>query len=221
MSLTHWHGKLHARDRGAPRAHACGVAMTSGIERHRRVDRRHLRGAHAACARLVRNPDESSGGPKYALADQSGNDPTLSSSRCPGIDLEPYVGYAVKVRHDTGRTLLASQLELPGQEQESILDGASDGEARPTPASNRCSAAFSMRHGHNGDAASTTRCGEPAPSPVQPAQYVQGPAAPVVIQERPCHADATAMDAADDGAAGRGHVRSGRSEHAWRRSMGA
>ena len=27
----------------------------------------------------------------------------------PGIDLEPYVGYAVRVRHDTGRTLLAEQ----------------------------------------------------------------------------------------------------------------
>ena len=31
----------------------------------------------------------------------------------PGVDLEPYMGTVVRVRHDTGRTLLASQLELP------------------------------------------------------------------------------------------------------------
>ena len=33
----------------------------------------------------------------------------------PGIDLTPHIGEVVVVRHDTGPTLLASQLELPNQ----------------------------------------------------------------------------------------------------------
>lgn len=61
---------------------------------------------------LVRNPDLSEGRPPYALADRSGNvqryvEPT------PGIDLESHVGTQVRVKHDTGETLLATQLELP------------------------------------------------------------------------------------------------------------
>jgi hypothetical protein len=63
-------------------------------------------------ARLVRNPNSVDGLPPYALADQSGRiqrfvEPT------PDVDLESHVDRVVVVRHDTGRTLLASQLELP------------------------------------------------------------------------------------------------------------
>lgn len=66
----------------------------------------------APLARIVRNPDESSGLPPYALTDHSG---TIQRYVEPvaGIDLEPFIGSVVRVRHDTGRTLLASQLELP------------------------------------------------------------------------------------------------------------
>lgn len=65
-------------------------------------------------ARLVRNPDASNGLPPYALTDRAGViqryvEPT------PGIELDPYLNRIVTVRHDTGRTLLASQLELPPQ----------------------------------------------------------------------------------------------------------
>ncbi|MEX2093672.1 MAG: Lpg1974 family pore-forming outer membrane protein [Pirellulales bacterium] len=133
-------------------------------------------------ARLIRNPDESGAGPQYALADQAGNIQRYVEP-VPGIDLEPYVGYAVKVRHDTGHTLLASQLELPGQEAESILDdsGAAD-DTEPTPR------AESLFRGLL-DAPSAT-AGSPyystsqnGQSLVQPAQYVQGPGSPVVIQQ--------------------------------------
>ena len=63
-------------------------------------------------ARLIHNPKQTAGLPKYALTDQSG---TIQRYIEPvdGIQLEPYIGQVVVVRHDTGRTLLASQLELP------------------------------------------------------------------------------------------------------------
>ncbi len=63
-------------------------------------------------ARLVHNPKPTAGLPKYALTDQSG---TIQRYVEPvdGIQLEPYINQVVVVRHDTGRTLLASQLELP------------------------------------------------------------------------------------------------------------
>lgn len=63
-------------------------------------------------ARLVRNPDTSGGLPPYALADQVGTIQRYVEP-VPGIDLEPYVDAVVTVRYDTGRTLLASQLDLP------------------------------------------------------------------------------------------------------------
>jgi hypothetical protein len=63
-------------------------------------------------ARLVATPDRSGGFPPFALADQSGMIQRYVEP-VPGIDLAPYVGQVVVVRHDTGRTLLASQLELP------------------------------------------------------------------------------------------------------------
>jgi hypothetical protein len=54
----------------------------------------------------------ASGQPPYALADQSGTIQRFVEP-VPEIDLAPYVGAVVSVRHDTGRTLLATQLELP------------------------------------------------------------------------------------------------------------
>ena len=63
-------------------------------------------------ARLVHNPKPTAGLPKYALTDQSG---TIQRYVEPvdGIRLESYIDQVVVVRHDTGRTLLASQLDLP------------------------------------------------------------------------------------------------------------
>jgi hypothetical protein len=63
-------------------------------------------------ARLIRNPSPASGSPPFALADRAGTIQRLVEPT-PGIDLEPYVGEVVIVRHDTGPTLLATQLELP------------------------------------------------------------------------------------------------------------
>ncbi len=63
-------------------------------------------------ARLIHNPKPTDGLPKYALTDQSG---TIHRYVEPvdGIQLEPYIDQVVIVQHDTGRTLLASQLQLP------------------------------------------------------------------------------------------------------------
>jgi hypothetical protein len=74
--------------------------------------------AHAAqaprgpLARLVSNPDRGGGLPPFALTDQNGIVQRYVEPVA-GIDLRPYVGQVVVVRHDTGQTLLASQLELP------------------------------------------------------------------------------------------------------------
>jgi hypothetical protein len=72
------------------------------------------RARRGALARLIRNPDSSGGMPPFALTDQAG---TIQRYVEPvdGISLEAYVDQVVVVRHDTGRTLLASQLELPQQ----------------------------------------------------------------------------------------------------------
>jgi hypothetical protein len=66
-------------------------------------------------ARLVRTPDESGSLPPDALADQTGAIQRYVEP-VPGIDLEPFINQIVTVRHDTGETLLASQLDLPGQQ---------------------------------------------------------------------------------------------------------
>lgn len=131
-------------------------------------------------ARLIRNPDESEMAPKYALADQSGGVQRFVEA-VPGIDLEPYVGYAVKVKHDTGRTLLASQLELPGQESESILDESTRG-GENTP---RTEALFrSLMEAPSATAGNGFGAGfVNNDSMVQPAQYVQTPNGPVVVQD--------------------------------------
>ncbi|MEM9185600.1 MAG: hypothetical protein AAGB00_03805 [Planctomycetota bacterium] len=61
---------------------------------------------------LVRNPSPKDGAPPYGLADQHGVMQRLVEPT-PGVDLSRYVGYIVEVKHDTGGTLLASQLLLP------------------------------------------------------------------------------------------------------------
>lgn len=78
----------------------------------------------APLARVIKNPDESSGLPPYALADNVGTIQRYVEP-VPGIELEPYVGTVVRVRHDTGRTLLASQLDLPPQPLESLAHAPS------------------------------------------------------------------------------------------------
>jgi hypothetical protein len=65
-------------------------------------------------ARLIANPDQTDGAPPFALTDQTGTIQRYVEP-VPGIELAPYVGRIVIVRHDTGTTLLASQLELPPQ----------------------------------------------------------------------------------------------------------
>ena len=70
-------------------------------------------------------------GRRYALTDQAGNIQRYVEA-VPGIDLEPYVGYVVKIRDDTGRTLLATQVLLPGHESQSMLDERSAAEMPPT-----------------------------------------------------------------------------------------
>lgn len=131
----------------------------------------HVSSGRMPLARLVRNPDDSGTGPAYALADQSG---TIQRyvERVPGIDLEPYVGYAVRVRHDTGRTLLATQLELPGQEQQPRSGRRADDVIGPSPV------VESLFRGIIDDSSS---------SPVQQAQYVapQMPQAPVPYAPAP------------------------------------
>jgi hypothetical protein len=135
-------------------------------------------------ARLIRNPDESGMAPKYALADQAGSVQRFVEA-VPGIDLEPYVGYAVRVKHDTGRTLLASQLELPGQESDSSLD-----ESLPSEPTTRTESMIrSLMDGPSALGASPYESGfqnasyQNSGSLVQPAQYVQSPGGPVVVQQ--------------------------------------
>ena len=65
-------------------------------------------------AYLIENPDQSDGASPYALTDQNGAVQRYVEP-VPGIDLQPYLGQVVVVRHDSGPTLLASQLELPNQ----------------------------------------------------------------------------------------------------------
>lgn len=85
----------------------------------------------APLARLVENPDQTDGAPPYALADREGTIQRYVEP-VPGIDLAPYVGRVISVRHDTGNTLLATQLDLPPQ---AFRGGANsdDGEAMRPP----------------------------------------------------------------------------------------
>ncbi len=61
---------------------------------------------------LVRNPRAERGEPEFALLDSYGRVKRYveGSER---VSLDSYVGQQVRILHDTGKTLLASQLELP------------------------------------------------------------------------------------------------------------
>jgi hypothetical protein len=185
MSLTHSCGNL-SRALLAPviLASLAGIALAQapnvGSPTAQQWTTRRPTAARLPLARLIRNPDDSGTGPQYALADQGGNIQRLVEP-VPGIDLEPYVGFAVKVKHDTGRTLLASQLLLPGQESESILD-----ESGPeySPPGTRADALLrSLVEAPSAAAASPYDSGFQSDPLVQPAQYVQSPGGPVVIQQ--------------------------------------
>jgi hypothetical protein len=82
-------------------------------------------------ARLVMNPDSISGAPPFALTDQTGAIQRYVEP-VPGVDLSSYIDQVVMVRHDTGRTLLASQLELPPQPLYPLL-GPNGGDPRTAP----------------------------------------------------------------------------------------
>jgi hypothetical protein len=113
-------------------------------------------------ARLVHNPDSTTGRPPYALADQSGTIQRYVEP-VPGIDLEPYVGYAVIVRHDTGQTLLATQLELPSPNSTPPSDEPNFTDFAPVTPSGRSASALERFVSLPDDARQ-----------VQPAQYMQG-----------------------------------------------
>jgi hypothetical protein len=87
-------------------------------------------------ARLVRNTNTSDGSPPFALADQNGMIQRFVEP-VPGIDLGPFLGEIVVVRRDSGRTLLATQLELPPRPMLPMvgdIHGASGAyHAAPTP----------------------------------------------------------------------------------------
>lgn len=86
--------------------------MASGMPMLAAPGRPTATAARGPLARLVRNANTADGSPPFALADQAGSIQRLVEP-VPSIDLEPYVGEVVVVRHDSGRTILATQLELP------------------------------------------------------------------------------------------------------------
>jgi hypothetical protein len=59
--------------------------------------------------------------PPFALTDRTGTIQRYVEP-VPGVELDSYVDQVVVVRHDTGRTLLASQLELPLRPMYPLLD---------------------------------------------------------------------------------------------------
>lgn len=63
-------------------------------------------------ALLIRNPNTAAGESPFALADNRGQVQRLVEPTV-GIQLEDYLGQVVRVNHDSGAILLASQLELP------------------------------------------------------------------------------------------------------------
>jgi hypothetical protein len=77
-------------------------------------------------ARLIENPDQTEGTPPYALTDQTGTIQRYVEP-VPGIDLAANVGQIVVVRHDTGPTLLASQLDLPRESLRPLLSESQSG----------------------------------------------------------------------------------------------
>lgn len=83
------------------------VSASSGLAQEKSAA--ESRGARGI---LIRNPDRTTGQPPFAVADQYGKVRRLVEPT-PGINLASHVGEKVRIKHDTGRTLLASQLVLP------------------------------------------------------------------------------------------------------------
>ncbi|HEY4233333.1 MAG TPA: Lpg1974 family pore-forming outer membrane protein [Lacipirellulaceae bacterium] len=127
-------------------------------------------GQRRPLARLIRNPDTAGGLPPYALTDQAGKIQRYVEP-VPGIDLEPYIGYAVTVKRDTGRTLLASQLGLPGQESSDRDDDALHDAPQRT-----------STHSPDNIQALFSNLIDAPQSQVVPAQYVQAPQQPMMMQ---------------------------------------
>ncbi|QDU87223.1 hypothetical protein Pla175_05800 [Pirellulimonas nuda] len=65
-----------------------------------------------ASGTLVANPNRVAGAPPYAIADRDGKIVRLVEPNG-GVDLPAMVGQRVRIRHDTGKTLLATQLTAP------------------------------------------------------------------------------------------------------------
>ncbi|QEG34144.1 BBP7 family outer membrane beta-barrel protein [Bythopirellula goksoeyrii] len=120
----------------------------------RRVSRTRPANQPKLQAKLVRNSSESEGTPPYALVDRYGG-VLRYVEPVDRVDLKPYLGKVVGVKHDTGDVLLASQLMLPSLSntktsngvqlaafQEPIPAGTEEGEAllEPTPADDSDSA---------------------------------------------------------------------------------
>src|SRR5207244_10028236 len=102
------------------------IALLAGapVSRAQPIDPTSVTTARGPLARLVNNPDARDGLPPFALADQFGNIQRFVEP-IPGVDLAPYVGQIVVVRYDTGRILLASQLELPALPLQPLIETAS------------------------------------------------------------------------------------------------
>lgn len=81
---------------------------------------------------LVRNPGLSPGEPAFALADPTGAIQRLVEPTS-GADLESRVGQIVRVKHDSGRTLLSSQLEFVGNHSGVIPAAYENRNSRPRP----------------------------------------------------------------------------------------
>lgn len=124
---------------------------------------------------LVRNPSTEDGAPPYALADDQGTiqrfvEPT------PGVDLEPYLRRIIRVEHDTGATLLASQLDLPLDP--TTLPGPITAEPVLPQTSVQPQAMVSPVQ-HTAPVASGST-GEPLPEPIVLEEVIGEPSGPVV-----------------------------------------
>lgn len=116
----------------------------------RRVSRTRPANQPKLQAKLVRNSSKTEGTPPYALVDRYGG-VLRYVEPVDRVDLKPYLGKVVGVKHDTGDVLLASQLMLPSLSntkasngvqlaafQEPIPAGTEEGEALLEPTVLRC-----------------------------------------------------------------------------------
>ncbi|MGI9429905.1 MAG: Lpg1974 family pore-forming outer membrane protein, partial [Bythopirellula sp.] len=107
-------GLLCIADRSAAQPLIWSPHRAAGTDQSRSLESLATAPAKEAGAQalLIRNPDTAGGAPKFALADEYGQVQRFVEPS-PGIELASYVGQKVRMRHDSGETLLASQLELP------------------------------------------------------------------------------------------------------------